>query len=77
MMSVARGLAFINCIVMKNVYRLTTFLQLEDRAFSCQNNSKKLDPCHEMSIFYSVFEREYKYLSCVYGVDRKICHEGH
>ena len=19
----------------------------------------------------------YKYLSCVYGVDRKICHEGH
>ena len=20
---------------------------------------------------------EYKYLSCVYGVDRKICHEGH
>ena len=24
---------------------------------------------------YSV--RDYKYLSCVYGVDRKICHEGH
>ena len=21
--------------------------------------------------------RDYKYLSCVYGVDRKICHEGH
>ena len=21
--------------------------------------------------------QEYKYLSCVYGVDRKICHEGH
>ena len=20
---------------------------------------------------------DYKYLSCVYGVDRKICHEGH
>ena len=21
--------------------------------------------------------KEYKYLSCVYGVDRRICHEGH
>ena len=28
-------------------------------------------------LFFSISVRDYKYLSCVYGVDRKICHEGH
>ena len=29
------------------------------------------------SVNTRVVIRYYKYLSCVFGVDRKICHEGH
>ena len=32
---------------------------------------------HETEFILFLVVMEYKYLSYVYGVDRKICHEGH
>ena len=43
------------------------------------NDLNKINPMYQFSLKVSVraLDREYKYLSWVYGVDRKICHEGH
>ena len=40
-----------------------------------------MEVCHSHKFLLIVGEhtpnKDYKYLLCVYGVDRKICHEGH
>ena len=41
---------------------------------SCRMN-RLISPCTFMK--YNIYIKDYKYLSCVYCVDRKICHEGH